>query len=286
MNTSQNKYIAAAAFAISKADAVLVTAGAGMGVDSGLPDFRGDEGFWKAYPPFKEAGLNFMSLANPQLFDNDPHLAWGFYGHRLSLYSGTKPHRGYGVLRRIIEGAPLGGRVLTSNVDGAFFKAGFSAGQVAEVHGSLSHLQCTSHCGIGLVSSNGVKVDIDPHTFRAVGNLPRCPGCGSVLRPNVLMFNDGGWDSSRTQQQELGVECWLRGIAGRNLVVIEVGAGTGIPTIRLMSERTAIRHNGIHIRINLRESEGDRGTLSIPMGASAALEAIEEELVDQRFQAA
>ena len=33
-------------------DALLVAAGAGMGVDSGLPDFRGDEGFWRAYPPF------------------------------------------------------------------------------------------------------------------------------------------------------------------------------------------------------------------------------------------
>jgi hypothetical protein len=44
--------ISQAARAIQKADAVLITAGAGMGVDSGLPDFRGDEGFWKAYPPF------------------------------------------------------------------------------------------------------------------------------------------------------------------------------------------------------------------------------------------
>ena len=35
---------------ISEADAVIITAGAGMGVDSGLPDFRGDVGFWRAYP--------------------------------------------------------------------------------------------------------------------------------------------------------------------------------------------------------------------------------------------
>ena len=39
---------------IEKADAVLITAGAGMGVDSGLPDFRGNEGFWKAYPVIKD----------------------------------------------------------------------------------------------------------------------------------------------------------------------------------------------------------------------------------------
>eukprot|EP00499_Haloplacidia_sp_CaronLabIsolate_P001925 CAMPEP_0196786948 /NCGR_PEP_ID=MMETSP1104-20130614/22330_1 /TAXON_ID=33652 /ORGANISM="Cafeteria sp., Strain Caron Lab Isolate" /LENGTH=68 /DNA_ID=CAMNT_0042157277 /DNA_START=1 /DNA_END=203 /DNA_ORIENTATION=+ len=42
---------------VMNADAILVTAGAGMGVDSGLPDFRGVHGFWKAYPPFKERGI-------------------------------------------------------------------------------------------------------------------------------------------------------------------------------------------------------------------------------------
>ena len=39
---------------VANAEAVIITAGAGMGVDSGLPDFRGDLGFWKAYPPLKD----------------------------------------------------------------------------------------------------------------------------------------------------------------------------------------------------------------------------------------
>ena len=43
---------------ISEAEAILITAGAGMGVDSGLPDFRGNEGFWNAYPIAKK--LNFQ----------------------------------------------------------------------------------------------------------------------------------------------------------------------------------------------------------------------------------
>jgi len=65
---------------IQEADAILITAGAGIGVDSGLPDFRGDEGFWKAYPPLKKLGLNFSQMANPKWFDTNPFLAWGFYG--------------------------------------------------------------------------------------------------------------------------------------------------------------------------------------------------------------
>ncbi|KFE66366.1 hypothetical protein [Hyalangium minutum] len=55
-----------AAEAIRSADALLIGAGAGMGVDSGLPDFRGNEGFWKAYPAYAKLGLDFASMANPE----------------------------------------------------------------------------------------------------------------------------------------------------------------------------------------------------------------------------
>src|SRR6187431_2394616 len=85
-----------AATAIRDADAILIGAGAGMGVDSGLPDFRGDAGFWKAYPPFK--GRSFSSMSNPLWFRSDPALAWGFFGHRLNLYRGTAPHAGFEIL--------------------------------------------------------------------------------------------------------------------------------------------------------------------------------------------
>ncbi len=68
---------------ICQADALLITAGAGMGVDSGLPDFRGITGFWRAYPAIKNLGLHFEEMANPKWFEEDPSLAWAFYGHRL-----------------------------------------------------------------------------------------------------------------------------------------------------------------------------------------------------------
>src|SRR5687767_6713263 len=92
--------IARAARAVAEADALLVTAGAGMGVDSGLPDFRGTDGFWRAYPPIAKLGLRFEQVADPHWFARDPPLAWGFYGHRLNLYRATEPHRGFGILLR------------------------------------------------------------------------------------------------------------------------------------------------------------------------------------------
>ena len=63
-----------------------------MGVDSGLPDFRGEHGFWKAYPALGRAKISFDSIASPEAFEKNPRLAWGFYGHRLKLYRETVPH--------------------------------------------------------------------------------------------------------------------------------------------------------------------------------------------------
>src|SRR5438045_1877502 len=104
-----------AAEAIRTADALLIGAGAGMGVDSGLPDFRGPEGFWKAYPPFR--GREFADLSTPHWFRTDPGLAWGFFGHRMNLYRDATPHAGFDVLRRWAGRVPFGAFVLTSNVD-------------------------------------------------------------------------------------------------------------------------------------------------------------------------
>jgi NAD-dependent SIR2 family protein deacetylase len=81
--------IAQAARLLRQADALLIGAGAGIGVDSGLPDFRGDHGFWRVYPPLAARGIRFVEIADPHSFDANPALAWGFYGHRLALYRNT-----------------------------------------------------------------------------------------------------------------------------------------------------------------------------------------------------
>ena len=124
--------IDAAALVIQRSDALFIGAGAGMGVDSGLPDFRGNEGFWRAYPPFRERGLSFVHMANPMWFERDPQLAWGFYGHRLNLYRDTVPHDGFGLLNKWGRAMERGAFAFTSNVDGQFQRAGFAPENVYE----------------------------------------------------------------------------------------------------------------------------------------------------------
>jgi NAD-dependent SIR2 family protein deacetylase len=67
--------LARAAALVRAAGGLLIGAGAGIGVDSGLPDFRGDHGLWRAYPPLAAAGIRFVEIANPRQFDVNPALA-------------------------------------------------------------------------------------------------------------------------------------------------------------------------------------------------------------------
>jgi NAD-dependent SIR2 family protein deacetylase len=266
-----------AAWEIERADALLITAGAGMGVDSGLPDFRSTEGFWRAYPPFARLGLRFDQVANPSHFGRDPGLGWGFYGHRLGLYRATAPHRGFGVLRRWLERAPAGGFVFTSNVDGHFERAGFDADRVVECHGSILHLQCSGPCGDNIWEVGEVELDVDEETFRARPPLPECPACGAVARPNVLMFGDWLWVAHRTAAQEARMQRWLEGLDGR-LAVVEVGAGTAVPTVRLTSEHLARRPGASLVRINPREPAVPEGAVGIPLPGLRAIEELERRL--------
>jgi NAD-dependent SIR2 family protein deacetylase len=269
-----------AARALRDAEALLVTAGAGMGVDSGLPDFRGDAGFWKAYPPFAALGLRFVDLASPRWFADDPELAWGFYGHRLNLYRATAPHRGFATLlawaRRIREGA----FVFTSNVDGHFQRAGFDPSRVVECHGAIETSQCATPCGPALFPS-AAAVAVDPARFRAGRPLPACPRCGALARPNVLMFGDDTWIGDRTDEQQVRLGAWLASVAGARLVVLELGAGTGVPTVRLVGESIARRRGATLVRVNPREADVPPGAIALAMGALAALDALAARVTDQ-----
>lgn len=268
--------ITAARAALEGADALIIAAGAGMGVDSGLPDFRGNEGFWAAYPPFKGRGLKFSDLANPQWFDRDPALAWGFYGHRRNLYRDTNPHDGFRHLLEHGAGLPKGYFVFTSNVDGQFFKAGYNPKRVVEAHGSIHHLQCTRRsCDSGIWRSNA-PIDVDNGTMLAAEPLPRCPSCGALARPNILMFGDARWRSERTDEQEERFAEWIGGPGApkaSRIVVVELGAGGAIPTVRDFSEQQQ-RWGSTLIRINPREPEGPAGTLSFAEGSLSALNKI------------
>jgi NAD-dependent SIR2 family protein deacetylase len=262
------------AHVVREAEVFIITAGAGMGVDSGLPDFRGDHGFWQAYPPYARLGVSFIDCANPQHFQRDPSFGWGFYGHRTNLYRDTIPHQGFHIIRGWIERKNAEYFVVTSNVDGQFQKAGYADDRMLEVHGSIHWLQCTTPCNHEIWPNDEV-IPVDETTMRA-RHIPKCPECGEVSRPNILMFGDWSWLPDRTRIQEHTFDRFIEEHAGKRIAVIEMGAGSAIPTIRATSERIGwnLEHATV-IRINPREPDIKAPHISMLCGALEGLQRID-----------
>lgn len=261
---------------LKEADALVVAAGAGMGVDSGLPDFRGEDGFWHNYPALKKLGIDFFSIASPKAFLENPYLAWGFYGHRLKLYRTTSPHKGFKILLNLALQLPHGARVFTSNVDGHFERSGFLERHVYACHGSIHFLQCTVPCRNEIWSAECFEPDIDQEACLLRGELPLCPFCGALARPNVLMFDDVAWvNPNEYRRSEL--DRWLRSTS--RPLVLEIGAGVAVPTVRHFSHHVARNFGGKLVRINPGESAVPAGLgFGLEMGGLAALNAISQEL--------
>lgn len=266
-----------AASIINEAEVFIITAGAGMGVDSGLPDFRGTKGFWNAYPEYSRLAISFEECANPMHFARDPEFGWGFYGHRTNIYRETVPHEGFHIIQKWIERNSADYFVVTSNVDGQFQKAGYEDEKILEVHGSIHWLQCQEVC-CDDIWHNDETFRIDESTMRAVGNLPRCAKCGKISRPNILMFGDYSWISGRTNCQRRLFDHFMLKNSERKIAVIELGAGISIATIRNLSERIGKYEKATVIRINPREPEIRHPHLPILAGALEGLSKIDQLL--------
>lgn len=273
-----------AADLIAGADALVIAAGAGIGVDSGLPDFRGNAGFWSAYPALAKSQINFVDIANPRAFHQTPSLAWGFYGHRLALYRKTVPHAGFEILRKWVDRSFLGSCVFTSNVDGQFQKAGFDPEHVHECHGSIHHLQCTNECGSGVWSAADFEPEVDEEACRLLNAPPRCPRCGSLARPNILMFGDLSWLEQRSEAQRQRETRWFESTADSRarVVIVEMGAGTALPSVRHFSHRISFEYGARIIRINPREPQVPSSSdLGLATGALQALLGIDLAIEDR-----
>jgi len=250
---------------IDDAEVILITAGAGMGVDSGLPDFRGNDGFWKAYPVIQKLGISFEEMANPMWFHKKPSLAWAFYGHRLNLYRNTTPHKGFEILQEIVKGKEY--FIYTSNVDGHFQKSGFDAQKIYECHGSIHYLQCS--CDRGVFSGSKLKIKNNNEKFEA-DYIPICKECGKTLRPNIMMFFDTEFNPSRIKKQENRLLKFLKKNREKKIVIIEIGAGKVVSSVRDFSDSIAKYENATLIRINPRDSDG--ADIQMPFNALVGIE--------------
>mmetsp|Transcript_19360 Transcript_19360/g.61380 ORF Transcript_19360/g.61380 Transcript_19360/m.61380 type:complete len:357 (-) Transcript_19360:58-1128(-) len=212
-----------AAALLESAGAVLVIAGAGMGVDSGLDSFRDSQGCYTLE--------DYHAKCRHELFLKDPEAAWSFHGHALHRFREAEPHQGFADLLAICR-TKGNYFVVTSNVDGHFEKAGFPAERVFNAHGSVHFWQCTRPA----CSSRREPWEAGDWQPRV---LPKCKYCGAPARPNVSLFDDNqeeypdSFSGVMVLRQFGKFEAWLRQARKRRLCILEIGCGESEHSLRL-----------------------------------------------------
>ena len=156
---------------LSAAGRVLVLTGAGISAESGIPTFRGRDGWWRREDPTK--------LATPGAFEADPSHVWEWYEYRRGLIAGASPNAGHEAVASW-EGAGREVLVATQNVDDLHERAG--SGRVVHVHGSIWRVRCFRACERGREAAEDRRHPLPERP-------PRC-ACGEALRPDVVWFGE------------------------------------------------------------------------------------------------
>ena len=186
----------------------VVLTGAGVSTESGIPDFRSQEGIWASYDPMEVASLDG--------FRRDPTRVWEFYALRLAVLADAEPNDGHRALARLEELGLVEG-VVTQNVDGLHQRAG--SRNVLEVHGSIRGAVCP-RCG---ARAGAERV-------RALLPLPIC-ACGEILKPGVVLFGELLPLATLEAATELARRAQLLLVVGSTLEVHPV-AGLPFETLR------------------------------------------------------
>lgn len=170
---SMSDLLSTVAEALARSRRLLFVTGAGISADSGLPTYRGVGGLYDAREP--DEGLPIEEILSGPTFRREPALCWRHLARIEAACRGARPndaHLAIAALERDREVV-----VLTQNVDGLHRAAGST--DVIEVHGDLHRLRCPS-CGWRESVAD----------YAALALPPRCPACGAVIRPDVVLFGE------------------------------------------------------------------------------------------------
>jgi NAD-dependent deacetylase len=289
---SNDAVLAACRAALARPGRVLALTGAGVSAESGIPTFRGKEGYWtvgaREYQP--------QELATYEAFRAMPWEVWAWYLYRRGVCQRAAPNAAHAALVTLAHALPDRFALVTQNVDGLHRRAGSPDAQTFTIHGDISQMRCLEDC---------VRSGRGPHELRSWGGavplgeerwpipegvpdvargaevpaaaraLLRCPRCGALARPHVLWF-DEVYDEERYRLEtvrRLAMQATL-------LVVVGTSAQTNLPwqVVRL-AERNAATIVDVNVEDNpFGDIARDSGGV-IRETAASAVPAIVEALI-------
>lgn len=233
--------------------------GAGISAESGIPTFRGPEGYWRV------GSRNYQpeELATHAAFEVMPDEVWSWYLYRRAVCRAAEPNAAH-VALAALERA-VGDRMLiaTQNVDGLHLRAGSSLARTYQIHGNIDFMRCADECGAPVAR---VPEQLAPWPkARRVADAERrvlvCDRCGGRARPHVLWF-DETYDEER-YRFESSLEAAKRAAL---LVIVGTSGATNLP---LMMARLAARSGAAIVAVNADPSPFTELAESLPRGVFA-----------------
>lgn len=240
----------AVADCLARARRVLFITGAGISADSGLPTYRGVGGLYEG--ELTEEGLAIEEALSGEIFETRPDITWRYLAQIEAGCRGAQPndaHRAIALLEQRLDRV----MVFTQNVDGLHRMAG--SRDLIEIHGNLHHLLCT-------VCAHDEAVD------NLIGRElpPRCPACGGLLRPNVVLFGEALPEAEMTR--------FIDALQTGFDMVFSIGTSSVFPYI-VQPVVYAARNGTPTVEINpSRTPLSEVVDFYLPLGAAAAMSAL------------
>jgi NAD-dependent protein deacetylase/lipoamidase len=238
--------VSRAAELLRKNRRAIALTGAGISVDSGIPDFRSPDGLWTRYEP--------MEYATIEAFRRDPEKVWRMLLEVDELVREAEPNPGHRGLAELERMGVLRS-IVTQNIDGLHQRAG--SRNVVEFHGGSHRLRCLSCDG----------------TWDAVdlprGEIPRCERCQVILKPDIIFFGEAIGRQVLTETFDLAGDCDAVLVVGTSATV---SPASEVPVL-------AKRRGGVVLEFNLEQTQlSDLADVCVLGPASETLPALVEAL--------
>ena len=223
---------------------VAVVTGAGISAASGIPTFRGPDGYWtvgaREYHP--------QEMATQAMFSQNPKEVWRWYLYRFGICRAAEPNAGHECLASLERELGPNFWLLTQNVDGLHLRAGNSPEHCFEVHGNIDYMRCSERCSAKLhplpEAYHGWERD-QPLDDAGLAGLA-CPDCGALARPHILWFDE------YYEEHLYRFKSGLRGVAGCNLLIY-VGC-SGAANLPMMAAQEAKYAGAAIVDVNPNEN--------------------------------
>jgi len=219
--------------------------GAGLSAASGIPTFRGKDGFWK----FGSANYMPQEIGTKKMFNVNSDAVWSWYIYRKTICNSAKPNDGHKALKSIEDKINDQFNLITQNVDGLHKSVNQSSNRTIYIHGDLDFVRCSEECSTTLFPfPNQIA---NKKKDERISELDKehliCPNCGEDLRPHVLWF-DETYNETYYKFQTAKSELDKTNI----LFLVGTSGGTTFPKFAI--DRVKF-FNGYIVDVNISESE-------------------------------